>query len=414
MNFLYNISAHITFFFLRVIALFSPKMKLFIRGRRASFSKLSELSGDNNVIWFHAASLGEFEQGRPVIETVKKDYPKHKILVTFFSPSGYEVQKDYELADVVCYLPFDTKRNVRRFVKTVQPKMAILIKYEFWPNLLNELKIKSIPTILISGIFRKDQSFFKSYGVWFRKSLKAFDHFFVQDENSKKLLKNIQFDNASICGDTRFDRVYEILQQDNQLDFVEKFKDGQYTVVAGSTWGEDEVLFVNYINSNAVADEKFIIAPHNMNGKVIRSLKESIHKKTILFSEKEGKTLEDYQVLILDTIGLLTKVYSYADVAYVGGGLSSNGVHNILEPATYGVPVVIGNQYDKFKEAVDLVALKGCISIEDQSTFSTIFIQLKSDEVFRRNTGAVNRQYVEENTGATSLIMNYINKQLNT
>lgn len=389
-------------------------MKLFIHGRKASFSKLSEFSENDKIIWFHAASLGEFEQGRPVVETVKKQFPRHKILITFFSPSGYEVRKDYELADVICYLPFDTKRNMKRFVKIVQPALAILIKYEFWPNLLHELRVKSIPTILISGIFRKNQSFFKNYGAWFRKSLKAFDHFFVQDEASKKLLNNVQFDNVSISGDTRFDRVYEILQLDNQLDFVEKFKDGQYTIVAGSTWAEDEDLLVNYINSNALDNEKFIIAPHNMNKKAIRSLKESIHKKSILFSEKEGKTLENYQVLIVDTIGLLTKVYSYADVAYVGGGLSSNGVHNILEPATYGIPVVIGNHYDKFKEAVDLVSLKGCISIKDESTFSTIFMQLNSDKEFRRDTGDINRQYVKDNVGATSLIMNYINKQLNT
>ena len=389
-------------------------MKLFIQGRKETFSKLSKLSGHDNIIWFHAASLGEFEQGRPVIEAVKKNDPTCKILVTFFSPSGYEIRKDYELADVVCYLPFDTKKNVKRFVKTIQPKLAVFIKYEFWPNLLNELRTKSMPTILISGIFRKDQPFFKSYGAWFRKSLKTFDHFFVQDEASKKLLESIKCNNVSISGDTRFDRVSEILQQDNRLDFVEKFKAGQYTVVAGSTWTEDEHLFVSYINKEASEDEKFIIAPHNMNDKAIRSLKESIHKKTVLFSEKEGKTIEDYQVLIVDTVGLLTKIYSYADVAYVGGGLTSGGVHNILEPATYGIPVVIGNYYDKFKEAVDLVALKGCISIDNQSSFSTIFIKLKNDHDFRGKTGAINRKYVEENIGATSMIMSHISKQLNT
>ncbi|MDT7832710.1 glycosyltransferase N-terminal domain-containing protein [Flavobacteriaceae bacterium S356] len=414
MNFLYNISAQITFFFLRIVAQFNPKMKLFIQGRKEAFSKLSELSGHNNVIWFHAASLGEFEQGRPVIEAIKREYPTRKILVTFFSPSGYEIQKDYELADVVCYLPFDTKRNVKKFVNVVQPELAIFIKYEFWPNLLNELNAKSIPAILVSGIFRKDQSFFKSYGAWFRKTLKTFDHFFVQDVASKELLENIKCSNVSVSGDTRFDRVFEILQQDNRLDFVEKFKDGKYTMVAGSTWSEDEHLFVSYINKEASENEKFIIAPHNMNEKAIRLLKESIHKKTVLFSEKEGKTLEDYQVLIVDTVGLLTKVYSYADAAYVGGGLSSNGVHNILEPATFGIPVVIGNYYSKFKEAVDLVALKGCISIKDQSSFSTIFIQLKTDRDFRGKTGAINRKYVEENIGATSMIMSYISKQLNT
>lgn len=389
-------------------------MKLFIQGRKASFSKLSKISKEDRVIWFHAASLGEFEQGRPVIEAVKNEHPTHKILVTFFSPSGYEVQKDYETADVICYLPFDTKRNVRKFVKMVSPELAVFIKYEFWPNLLKELRSQSIPTILISGIFRKEQSFFKNYGGWFRKSLQAFDYFFVQDEVSKKLLANIQFENVSISGDTRFDRVYDILHQDNHLDFIKSFKDGKYTVVAGSTWDEDEKLLIEYINSNVDEQEKIVIAPHNMNEKAIRTLKESIQKKTVLYSEKEGKELSDYQVLIVDTVGLLTKIYSYADAAYVGGGLTSNGVHNILEPATFGIPVVIGDHYHKFKEAIDLIALKGCISINDQSSFSTIFIQLKTDRDFRENTGAINRKYVENSIGATTMIMSYIDKQLNT
>lgn len=414
MNFLYNISAHITFFLLRAVALFNGKMKLFIKGRKVSFSKLSVFSKQDNVIWFHAASLGEFEQGRPLIEGVKKQYPTYKILITFFSPSGYEVQKEYELADVVCYLPFDTKKKVKKFVEVVQPKMGIFIKYEFWPNLLNELQAASIPTILISGIFRKNQFFFKWYGGWFRKSLKAFDHFFVQDEASKDLLESIAVKNVTVNGDTRFDRVYEILQQDNTLDFIETFKNEHYTVVAGSTWKEDEELLVNYINTEATVDEKFIIAPHNINEKAIQKIKDSIQKKTILFSEKQGEDLGAYQVLIVDTIGLLTKIYAYADTVYVGGGLAPDGVHNILEPATYGIPIVIGNIYDKFKEAVDLVALKGVISIRDQSSFSTIFIKLKSDAGFREQTGKINAAYVKKNVGATTQIMNYINKQLNT
>lgn len=388
-------------------------MKLFVQGRKASFSKLSVLSKQDDIIWFHAASLGEFEQGRPLIEDIKRQYPKYKILITFFSPSGYEVQKEYELADVVCYLPFDTKKKVKRFVELVQPKMGIFIKYEFWPNLLNELQAASIPTILISGIFRKNQSFFKSYGGWFRKSLKAFDYFFVQDEASKELLENIAFKNVSVSGDTRFDRVYEILQQDNTLDFIEEFKNKHYIVVAGSTWKEDEELLVNYINTKAKTDEKFIIAPHNMNEKSIQKMKDSIQKRAILFSEKQGQDLSAYQVLIVDTIGLLTKIYAYADTVYVGGGLAPDGVHNILEPATFGTPIVIGNIYDKFKEAVDLVALKGVISIRDQSSFSTIFIKLKSDVEFRRKTGKINEEYVKKNVGATTQIMNYINKQLN-
>jgi 3-deoxy-D-manno-octulosonic-acid transferase len=412
MNFLYNLVASITYFFLKIYAVFNGKMKLFVRGRKETFQKLSELKKGDRIIWFHAASLGEFEQARPIIEKVKEKYTNHKVVVTFFSPSGYEIRKDYELADVVCYLPFDIKKKVQKFVDILQPELAIFVKYEFWPNLLNELKKQSINTILVSGIFRENQPFFKSKGGWMQKTLRAFNHFFVQDEASKKLLKGIALHQVSISGDTRFDRVYEILQQDNQLGFIEQFKNNQYTVVAGSTWKEDEELLVNYINTKALGDEKFIIAPHNMNEKTIQKMKESIQKETILFSEKEGSKLENYQVLIVDTVGLLTKIYCYADTVYVGGGLAGNGVHNILEPATFGVPIIIGHTYDKFKEAIDLVALKGCISIHDQKELSAIFIKLRTETEFRKQTGEINKKYIEQNVGATSQIMEYIHKQL--
>tara|TARA_R110002073_G_scaffold108336_9_gene243617 strand:- start:47671 stop:48924 length:1254 start_codon:yes stop_codon:yes gene_type:complete len=415
MNPLYNLTAHITFFILKIYGLFNEKIKLFIKGRKETFNKLSVLTKEDKVIWFHAASLGEFEQARPIIEEVKKNYPNHKIVVTFFSPSGYEIQKNYELADVICYLPFDTKGRVRKFIEMVHPEVAIVVKYEFWPNLLNQLKKKSIPTILVSGIFRKDQAFFKSSGKWMKKSLLAFNHFFVQNEVSKELLESIEFTNVSVSGDTRFDRVIKILEQDNSLDFISDFKSDQYTVVAGSTWAEGEELLVNYINNSS--DEKFIIAPHTMKPKAIQELKESIQKKVVLFSEKpfdsaqDDKSLAVYDVLIIDTIGLLTKIYSYADVAYVGGGFKT-GLHNTLEPATFGIPIVIGPQFEKFREAVELVEQKGCISVNNQEEFSSIFKQLKTDEGFRMKTGTINNQYIKENIGATAQIMEYIHKQL--
>lgn len=411
MNFIYNLSAHLAFFFLKVYALFNAKMKLFVKGRKETFQKLSTLKKEDKVIWFHAASLGEFEQARPILEEIKKKYLKHKILVTFFSPSGYEIRKNYSLADVVCYLPFDTKSKVKRFVDLVNPEIAIIVKYEFWPNLLNQLKKKSVPTILVSGIFRESQFFFKSSGKWMRKSLSAFNHFFVQDESSKKLLESINFKNVSLSGDTRFDRVSKILEQDNSLPFISEFKNNQYTIVAGSTWQEDEELLVNYINQSS--NEKFIIAPHNINAKSIQNLKKSITKETVLFSQKERKNLTDYNVFILDTIGLLTKVYSYADVAYVGGGFKT-GLHNILEPATFGIPIIIGPEYKKFNEAIDLVQLKGCISVHNQSTFYSIFNTLKLDDILRKETGKINDQYIKNKTGATAQIMKYINKQIKT
>jgi 3-deoxy-D-manno-octulosonic-acid transferase len=409
-NLLYNILIFKAQILLLIVALLNKKIKLFVDGRKKSFAKISQLKNEP-TIWFHVASLGEFEQARPIIEKIKNNYNQYKILITFFSPSGYEIRKNYNLADVVCYLPLDSKSNARKFVEEVNPKLAVFIKYEFWPNLLNELHKKEVSTILVSGILRDKQLFFKVYGGFMRKSLQAFHHFFVQNKKSKDLLDSINFKNVTIAGDTRFDRVSKILEQDNFLDFVDKFKNNQYTVVAGSTWQEDEAFLVNYINNKASENEKFIIAPHNIKSDAIVALQKSINKKTVLYSQKIDKKLENYQVFIIDTIGILTKIYAVADVAYVGGGLKT-GLHNILEPATFGIPVVIGNKYDKFQEAVDLVTLKGCISISNQNEFSNIFTQLSEDENFRKSTGIINRNYIQENLGATHLIMNYLKNKI--
>ncbi|TVZ56460.1 3-deoxy-D-manno-octulosonic-acid transferase [Lutibacter sp. Hel_I_33_5] len=414
-----------------IVSFFNKKIKLFVDGRKETFSKLSVLKKEDTIIWIHAASLGEFEQARPIIEKLKLKYEDYKIVVTFFSPSGYEIRKNYDLADVVCYLPLDSKSNAKKFVEKLNPKFAIFVKYEFWPNLLNELKERKIPTILVSGIIRKNQLFFKWHGGFMRKSLGAFHHFFVQNISSKELLSSINFKNVFVSGDTRFDRVSEILDQDNSLDFIANFKNNNYTVVAGSTWKEDEELLVNYINNEASKNEKFIIAPHNINPKEIENLQKQINLSSIKFTdvmssgvetsnrqnlssalEVTENRLKEYQVLIIDTIGLLTKIYSYANVAYVGGGLKT-GLHNILEPATFGIPIVIGNQYQKFNEAVELVAKKGCISISNQEEFSVIFNKLKEDEKYRVTTGEINKNYIKNNIGATAQILNYIEEHLN-
>lgn len=413
MNALYNCIVFIATLFLSLIALFSNKIKLFVEGRRQAFEALSAFSSEDRVVWFHAASLGEFEQGRPIIEQVKKEFPSYKILLTFFSPSGYEIRKEYELADVVCYLPMDSNKKVKQFLDMVNLELAIFIKYEFWPNYLKELRQRNISTILVSGIFRKNQIFFKPYGHFMRKSLQAFDHFFVQDQISKELLNEIHQKDVTVSGDTRFDRVYEILQQDNVLTYISEFKNKQYTVVAGSTWEEDEKLLANYINKTASRDEKFIIAPHNMKATDIGQLKKTITKKTVLYSEKEGKELADFDVFIIDTIGVLTKVYAVADAAYVGGGLTKNGVHNVLEPATFGVPIVIGPYYKKYKEVVDLVQLEGCKVVSNQKEFSTIFTQLKQDKEYRVGVGDLNAKFITENIGATQVVMKYIRTKLN-
>lgn len=412
MSFLYNIIITIARLFLQIIAQFNKKISLFIDGRKDTFQKLSnEISSNDKTIWIHCASLGEFEQGRPIIERIKNDYRTHKIVLTFFSPSGYEVQKNYDQVDVVCYLPLDTKSNARRFIEMTHPEIAIFVKYEFWPNILKELKKNKIETILVSGIFRKDQIFFKLFGSWMRKSLQSFSHFFVQDKNSKNLLESIDIKKVTISGDTRFDRVHEIPLQDNTLNFIEEFKQDQLTFVAGSTWKEDEEMLVNYINNEASENDKFIFAPHNIKEQGIKRLYDSINKKTVLFSEKENQNIEDFQVLILDTIGILTRVYSYADIAYVGGGFET-GLHNVLEPATFGVPILIGPKYQKFNEAVDLVHNGGCVVVENSDEMKILLRRLFSDAEFRKEKGSISEKYIKDNIGATDMVLEYISTKL--
>ncbi|MFA5299313.1 MAG: glycosyltransferase N-terminal domain-containing protein [Lutibacter sp.] len=393
-------------------ALFNKKIKLFIDGRKHTFFKLQQAIGKTDeVIWIHCASLGEFEQGRPIIEKLKLKFPTKKVVLTFFSPSGYEVRKNYENADVVCYLPLDSIQNAKKFLKIVHPQLAIFVKYEFWPNLLKELKNNHIEAILISGIFRKNQPFFKWYGGWMRKSLTTFSHFFVQDKNSKQLLYNINFNNVTISGDTRFDRVFEITQQNNKLSFIEEFINEKYTVVAGSTWAADETLLVDYINNNASENEKFIIAPHNINPKDIADLKDSISKKVVLFSEKDNKNLSEYQVFIIDTVGILTKIYSYANVAFVGGGFTKTGVHNVLEPATFGIPILIGPNYHKFNEAIDLVKIKACFVVDNSKGLSLHLENFFKLNQIRIEAGNRSQKYVIDKTGATTKILNYLEKR---
>ena len=411
MYFLYNITIYITGFFLKIVAVFNKKIHLFMQGRNETFSTLkSSIEKDDKTIWFHCASLGEFEQGRPIIEEIKAKYKDYKIVLTFFSPSGYEVQKDFASADVVAYLPLDTISNAKRFLKIVHPKMAVFVKYEFWPNILNELKKQNIETILISGIFRKDQSFFKSYGSWMRKSLNVFSHFFVQNKTSKDLLKNIGLNNVTISGDTRFDRVYDITKQDNNLNFIADFKQNKYTLVAGSTWPKDEDYLVNYINFHASENEKFILAPHNIDQQQIKELQNSITKTTTKFTDTKRNYLA--QVFILDTIGVLTKVYNYADVAYIGGGFGKGGLHNVLEPATFGLPLIIGPNFDKFQEAVDLVKLGSCKAVQNQKELDSELQKLYTDVSYRDKNGRTSKDYVLKNIGATQIILKYISNKL--
>lgn len=425
MLFLYNILTYIVQFLLKIVALFSPKMKLFVDGRKTVFTTLqSKIQTSDKVIWFHAASLGEYEQGLPVMEAMKEKYPNHKIVVSFFSPSGYEVRKNNIVADATVYLPLDTKSNATKFIKAVHPEMVFFIKYEYWPNYLNQLKKQNIPTFLISGIFRENQAFFKWYGGFYRNTLTTFRHFFVQNNTSKELVQKLGFNNVTVSGDTRFDRVVAILERDNSLDFIEQFTKnsstalGVTTVVIGSSWPKDEELLVNYINQSA-DNVKFIIAPHNILQSNIVNLQSSIKKKTILYSEYKNEIspvgrndkLENYQVFIIDTIGILTKIYSYADIAYVGGGFGNPGVHNLLEPATFGVPVILGPNYSHFAEATALVNAEGCISITTQNQLHDAFNLLLNNEDERHEKGHICETFVQMNKGATEIIVSSILKK---
>ncbi len=407
LRFVYTILIKLSWYGLRLISLFNPKLKLFVSGRKKTFAELeAKLSGDSKSIWMHVASLGEFEQGLPILERLQRTYPHHKIVVTFFSPSGYEVKKNTSVADVVVYLPMDTLSNASRFLDKINPELAIFIKYEIWPNFLYRLQQRSVPTFLVSGRFSERQIYFKPFGGFMRNSLKAISHFFVQDKGSKTLLESIGFNNITISGDTRFDRVSEILKQDNQLDFMNTFKSENFCLVAGSTWPEDEEILINFIN-NTQHDIKFVIAPHQIKQAHIDGIAHALTKKSIRFSQLGDEDLSEYDVLIIDTIGLLTKIYSYANAAYVGGGFAT-GLHNTLEPAVFGVPVIVGPNFKGFKEAEDLVAQKGILPIHNQENFNDLIDNFLDNPTYVVKTGEINSNYINNNLGATALVMDHI------
>ena len=382
----------------------NPKLSLFVNGRKETFNLIKDtISKTDKVIWIHAASLGEYEQGLPVMEKLKLLYPNHKFLLTFFSPSGYEVKKNSKVADVICYLPLDTKKNVHKFLEAAHPDLAIFIKYEIWPNYLAALNSVNTPTFLISALFKNNQNFFKWYGSFMRKALTNFSHFFVQNEKSKELLNSIDFKNVTVAGDTRFDRVTEILDRNNSLEFMARFKQNQFCFVLGSTWPEDEKLIIEYINNTSLPI-KFVIAPHTIKNKHVEEIIEAIKKPVARFSELENIAIEDYEVLIIDTIGILTKIYSYADLAYVGGGFVT-GLHNTLEPAVFGIPVIIGPNFNGFAEAEELVQLGGVNSIKDLSQFNSLVNTYSENNEYRLKIGQINANYIQEKAGATKRIV---------
>lgn len=404
MSTLYNITIYIYLYSIRIASLFNPKAKLWVEGREHFFEKLRDkVKNEKNIIWFHCASLGEFEQGRPLIEKIKKHHSKFKILITFFSPSGYEIRKNYELSDYVFYLPIDTSTNAKTFVDIVNPVFVVFVKYEFWFNYMEALHKKNIPTFLISGMFRADQHFFKWYGSWFRKKLIYFNHFFVQNNNSKELLESIGINNVSVCGDTRFDRVFEIAKAANEFPLIEKFIAGKKVLIAGSTWLPDENLLIEIINRKKL-DIKIIIAPHVIDEKRIVSLIQQLPSKAIRFSTLIEENIVNANVLIIDTIGILSQIYRYGTIAYIGGGFGKN-IHNIQEPITFGLPVLFGPKYKNFKEAIDLVESQGAYCISNaEDLFFTLQNLLNNSEMHLKST-KICLDYVSNNIGATSKII---------
>lgn len=397
---------------IRLASLFDKKAKLWVAGRRDIFQQIKNKLADNNspVAWFHASSLGEFEQCRPVIDAFKKQYPDYKIFVTFFSPSGYEVRKNYPNADYVFYLPLDTMFNARKFVDMVNPKMAFFVKYDFWFNYMAVLDKRNIPTILFSSIFRPSQYFFAWYGKWFCRRLNAFDHLFVQNKESEKLLKEHSISQCTIAGDTRFDQVMAIAANVKQFPEVMRFVGQSKVLLAGSTWEPDERLLKSFADTYSSSDIKFVIAPHEIHASRIDFLMKLFGNTCVKYSDIANiSDLKDYKVLIIDNIGMLSSLYQYAYVAYIGGGFGK-GIHNILEALAFGKPVCFGPKYQKFQEAKDIVNLNGGWSVGDEKSLNKALTDLfDSDELYNKASD-VCIHYVQDNKGTSDTIINMVMK----
>ncbi len=403
---LYNIGIRMYYLYVLLGSLFNKKARLWIRGRRHVFNSISkEFRQEDKVIWFHCSSLGEFEQGRPVIEELKFRKPDHKILLTFFSPSGYEIRKDYQVADHVCYLPLDTKRNARKFISLVRPVSVYFVKYEYWYHFITRLSSEEIPVYVFSAIFRGSQVFFRSYGHLFRNMLQKINHIFVQDQESLERLKDIGITHVSIAGDTRFDRVQSIALNSKEIPELLSFKKNHSVLIAGSTWPDDEDLLIRFINSS---DEgiKFIIAPHEIHESGLLRLEKTIQKKCLRFTGMNTGSVDEANVILVDTIGFLSSLYRYGDIAMTGGGFGK-GIHNILEAATFGMPVVFGPNYEHFREAVEMIAEGAAFSVKDYHSFSYILNKLLSDKIILSETALKAREYVAGNTGATDRIVTF-------
>lgn len=407
MRYFYSFGIWFYWLLVRVASLFNEKARFFVDGRLGLFNRLKQqLDPNARYIWFHVASLGEFEQGRPIMERIKQEHPDYKILLTFFSPSGYEIRKNYNGADIICYLPMDTVCNAHKFVQMCKPQMAVFVKYEYWINYLHELKSAGIPTYMVSAIFLPSQAFFKWYGGWYRKVLGTFKHLFVQDAQSVELLATIGVTNATACGDTRFDRVLAIAQNAKKLPICESFKRSEKPIlIAGSSWPKDEDLLADYFNQK---DYRIIIAPHETDDAHVQEIIGKLNRKCVRYTQATEETAAQADVLIIDCIGILSSIYQYGDLAYIGGGFGV-GIHNILEPAVYGMPVVFGPNYHKFREAVEMEKAGGAFHIEDGGQLTKVLDSLMAPQSTRLSeTSAIAKQFVAANSGATDLIMQHL------
>lgn len=386
-----------------VASLFNPKARKMWKGGREVFRVLRDkVDSSSRYVWFHAASLGEFEQGRPIMERLRAEHPEYKILLTFFSPSGYEVRKNYEGADIVCYLPLDTYFGARRFLSLVHPEVAFFIKYEFWWNYLHILKRRGVPVYSVSSIFREGQVFFRWYGRTYSNVLKCFTRFFVQNDESRRLLATLGITDVDVTGDTRFDRVLQVKQQARQLPIVDAFRQGYKVFVAGSSWPPDEDIFINYFNEHR--DWKLIIAPHVIGNDHIRQIVGKLRRKAVRYTEATEDSAREADCLIIDCFGLLSSIYGYGDVAYVGGGFGV-GIHNVLEAAVWGMPVIFGPNNKRFQEAQDLLASGGGVEIDSYSQFEAVMNTYVADASAMEADGKKAAGYVAAKAGATDVIL---------
>ena len=399
----YDFAIHLYSLGVKIASLRHEKARKIIDGQAVTMQRLKkELSPEGGYIWIHAASLGEFEQGRPLIEMIRRNHPDAKILLTFFSPSGYEVRHNFPLVDAVVYLPFDTKKNVRQFLDTVKPRMALFVKYEFWGNYLNELKLRGIPTYIISAIFRKSQPFFKPWGGEFRKMLTYFTHIYVQDEGSRELLAGIGIKNVTVAGDTRFDRVTDIMESCVEIPQAAALtRDASLTIVAGSTWPPDESYLLPCFNAHS--GMKLIIAPHEVNEERIAAIESQLNRPSCRLSTATPEEAAKCDCIIVDCYGKLSSAYRYGNIAYIGGGFGV-GIHNLNEAPVYDIPVIFGPHYHKFKEARDLIKCKGGLSFSNKEEFDAIIEPIVNDKKLREQYGKNAGNYIKENLGATRII----------